>query len=92
MRSGCSSVSTVTRLWAGRPRIDSRQRQGFSLRHRVQTVSDSNPPSDSGVLGAFSLGVKQPGCETNHSPPSSAEVKNAWAYTSTTPTSSLSGA
>jgi len=35
-------------------------------------------------LGAPSLGVKQPGCETDHSPPSNAEVKkNAWSYTST---------
>ena len=28
-------------------------------------------------------GVKQPGCAVNHSPPSSAEVKNGWSYTST---------
>jgi len=26
-----------------------------------------------------------PSYETDHSPPSSAEVKNAWSYTSTTP-------
>jgi hypothetical protein len=37
------------------------------------------------VLGAFSLGVKRPGREVDHSPPSSAEVKNAWSYTSTPP-------
>jgi hypothetical protein len=35
------------------------------------------------VLGAISLGVKQPVREADHSPPSSAEVKNAWSYTST---------
>jgi hypothetical protein len=35
------------------------------------------------VSGALSLGVKRPGCEAEHSPPSSAEVKNAWSYTST---------
>jgi len=35
------------------------------------------------VPGALSLGVKRPGRETDHSPPSSAEVKNAWSYTST---------
>jgi hypothetical protein len=29
------------------------------------------------VLRALSPGVKQPGCEADHSPPSSAEVKNA---------------
>jgi hypothetical protein len=35
------------------------------------------------VPGALSLGVKRPGCEADHSPPSSAEVKNAWSCTST---------
>jgi hypothetical protein len=35
------------------------------------------------VPGAFSLGVKPPGREADNSPPSSAEVKNAWSYTST---------
>jgi hypothetical protein len=29
------------------------------------------------------LGVKQLGCEVDHSHPSSAKVKNAWSYTST---------
>jgi hypothetical protein len=42
------------------------------------------------VPGALSLGVKRPGCEADHSPPSSAEVKNAWSYTST-PTVRLHG-
>jgi hypothetical protein len=37
------------------------------------------------VPGALSLGVKQSGREGDHSPPSSAEVKNAWSYTSTPP-------
>jgi hypothetical protein len=37
------------------------------------------------VLGALSLGVKRPGREADHLPPSSAEVKNAWSYTSTPP-------
>jgi hypothetical protein len=35
------------------------------------------------VPGALSLGVKWPGREADHSPPSSAEVKNEWSYTST---------
>jgi hypothetical protein len=35
------------------------------------------------VPGAPCLGVKRPGREADHSPPSSAEVKNAWHYTST---------
>jgi hypothetical protein len=37
------------------------------------------------VTGALSLGVKRPGREADHSPPSSAEVKNAWSYTFTPP-------
>jgi hypothetical protein len=45
------------------------------------------PPSllSSGYRGALSLGVKRPGREADHSPSSSAEVKNAWSYTSTPP-------
>jgi hypothetical protein len=40
------------------------------------------PPIES-VAGVLSLGVKRPKCEADHSPSSSAEVKNAWSYTST---------
>jgi hypothetical protein len=35
--------------------------------------------------GALSPGIKRPGREADHSPPSSAEVKNAWSYISTPP-------
>jgi hypothetical protein len=35
------------------------------------------------VLGVLSTWVKQLGCEADHSPPPSAQVKNAWSYTST---------
>jgi hypothetical protein len=37
------------------------------------------------VPGALSLWVKKPEREADHSPPSSAEVKNTWSYTSTPP-------
>jgi len=37
------------------------------------------------VPAELSLGVKRPGFEADHSPPYSAEVKNAWSYTSTAP-------
>jgi hypothetical protein len=36
------------------------------------------------VTEALSLGVKRLGREADHSPPSSAEVNNAWSYTSIT--------
>jgi hypothetical protein len=42
------------------------------------------PPSQ-WVPGALFLRVKQPGCEADHSPSSSAEVKNAWSDTSAPP-------
>jgi hypothetical protein len=55
----------------------------FSLHHRVQTGSGSHPASYPMGTGAVSLGIKRPGRKVDHSPPSSAEVKNAWSYTST---------
>jgi hypothetical protein len=55
----------------------------FSLLHRVQTGSGAHPaPYPGGTRGSF------PGCETDHSFPSSAEVKNAWRFTSIPNTSS----
>jgi hypothetical protein len=37
------------------------------------------------VQGALSSGVKQQGREADHSPPTSAEVKKMWIYTSIPP-------
>jgi len=37
------------------------------------------------VPGVISLEVKRPGREADHSPPSNAQVKNAWNYTSIPP-------
>jgi hypothetical protein len=37
------------------------------------------------VPGALTLGIKRPGRVAEQSPPSSAEVKNEWSYTSTLP-------
>jgi hypothetical protein len=48
----------------------------FSLHHRFQNGHGAHPASyPMGTKGAFSLGVKRPGSEADHSPPSSAEVK-----------------
>jgi hypothetical protein len=57
----------------------------FSLRHRVQTSSGAQPASIQQIQEDFTPEVKRPGREADHSPPSSAEVKNAWSYTSTSP-------
>jgi hypothetical protein len=37
------------------------------------------------IQGDLSPGVKQPGREADHSPPTSAEVKNTWMYISNPP-------
>jgi hypothetical protein len=47
----------------------------FSLWHHVQTGSGAHTASYPMGTGGSLHGVKQPGCETDHSPPSSAKVK-----------------
>jgi hypothetical protein len=47
-------------------------------------IPTAHPPIQ-WVSGTLSLGVKRPGREPDHSPPSSAEVKNACSYTSIDP-------
>jgi hypothetical protein len=48
----------------------------------ITALGPTQPPIQ-WVPGALNLGEKRPGREADHSPPSSAEVKNAWSYTST---------
>jgi hypothetical protein len=48
-----------------------------------RTALGPTQPPIQWVPGALSLGLKRPGREADHSPPSGAEVKNAWSYTST---------
>jgi len=53
----------------------------------AQTGSGTHPASyPVGTRGTLSLEVKRSGCESDYSPPSSADFKNAWSYTSTPPT------
>jgi hypothetical protein len=37
------------------------------------------------IIGDLSLALKWPGLETDHSSPSSAEIKSAWSFKSTPP-------
>jgi hypothetical protein len=55
----------------------------FTIASRM-TLGPTQPPVQ-WVPWALSLGIKQLRCEADHSPPSSAEVKNVWSYTSTPP-------
>jgi hypothetical protein len=56
----------------------------------IRVLRPTQPPIE-WVPESPSLGVKWPGCEADHSPRSSAEVKNAWRYTSTSPPMCLHG-
>jgi hypothetical protein len=49
----------------------------FSVLYSVQIDYGAHPASIQWVPGAFFLGVKRPEHETDHSPPSSAEVNNS---------------
>jgi hypothetical protein len=58
----------------------------FSLHHRVQNGSGAHPASyPMGTRGSFPGWVKRKGRDVDHLPPPSAEVKNAWSYTSIPP-------
>jgi hypothetical protein len=59
-----SSVSIVTRLWAGRPGFNSRQGLRFFL-----LANPASYPMDTGIGGSFPR-VKRPGHEADHSPQS----------------------
>jgi hypothetical protein len=66
-------------LRVGRPGFDSRQYKIFLF--STASRPTLGPPSllSNGYLGAFSPGVKRQGDEADHSPPSSAEVKEGGA-------------
>jgi hypothetical protein len=48
---------------------------GISKQQKTRTALGATQPPIQWVSGALSLGVKRPGREADHSPPSSAEVK-----------------
>jgi hypothetical protein len=65
-------------------RFESRQKLGIFLLTTVSRPAlEPTQPLIQWVTGALSLEVKWPGRESDHSPPFSVEVKNAWRYTST---------
>jgi hypothetical protein len=69
----------VTRLWV-------LEGAGiFALHHCIQTSSGTHPTSCPVGNGVSFLGIKQLWHETDHSPPSRAQVKNAWSYIFTPP-------
>jgi hypothetical protein len=57
----------------------------FILSTSSRPVMGPTQPRIQWIPGALSPGVKRPGREANHSPPTSAEGNNTWIYTSTPP-------
>jgi len=50
----------------------------------MKTDYEVHPASNAtGIESSLSLGIKRAGHEADHSPPSTAEIKNAWSYTFT---------
>jgi len=79
-----SVVSVVTKLRAEWSRVQILAGTGdFSLLQNVHITSRAHQASYS--MGALYWGIKWPGCEADHSPLSSAKVKNYWSYTYTLP-------
>jgi hypothetical protein len=73
----------VTSLRTGRPGFDSRQGQGlFSSPPCLSALRPTQRPVQ-WIPGSLSPRVKWPGRRADHSPPSSADVKNSRSYTST---------
>jgi hypothetical protein len=76
------SVATGWRIGG----FESRKGLGIFLFTTVsRTALGATQPPIQWVPRALSLGVKRPGCEADHSPPSSTNNKNAWSYTSSSP-------
>jgi hypothetical protein len=66
--------------------FDSRREPGiFLFTTASRTALGPIQPPIQWVRGALSLGVRRPGREADRSPPSSAEIKDAWRYNSTPP-------
>jgi hypothetical protein len=57
----------------------------FSLPMSSRLVLESTQPPVQRIPGAFSPGLKEQRREADHSPPTIAEVKKTWVYTSTSP-------
>jgi hypothetical protein len=79
-RPSDSTVSVVIRLWA----VQSDNRVLFQMENKI-CLSPLKRPDRPRIAGSGSPKVKRPGHKPDQSPSSSAEVKDAWSYTSTSP-------
>jgi len=81
----CSSVSTETSLWAGRPRFNFPKGQWSLFVTMPRPALGHTQPPVQWVSEALTPGVERPGREADNSSPFCVEVKNAWSYISTPP-------
>jgi hypothetical protein len=81
--SGSSSVYVENELRAGQPGFNSWQGQWWGIFFFTTSSRPALGPTKPPIQWA--PGVKRPGGEADHSPPSSAEVKNEWSCISTPP-------
>jgi hypothetical protein len=86
-RSGqCSRYSNWLRAGLPRDRSSNPSRvKNFLFSTSSRSALGSTQPPIHWVLWALSPGVKRPGREADHSPPTSAEVNKMWLYTFTPP-------
>jgi hypothetical protein len=85
-RDSSVSIALEYRLDDGVLGFDFRQRMEiFLFTTESRTALEPTQPPIQWVPGALSLRVKWQRREADHSPPSSAKVKNVWSYTSTPP-------
>jgi hypothetical protein len=80
MRTRDRSVGIMTTLRAGRPVFDSHAGNIFFVTVATSALGPTQPPASY----PMDTGVKQPAGDDKHSSPSTAEVKNAWSFSSTT--------
>jgi hypothetical protein len=88
LKSWDRAVGIVTWLLAERPRGRSSSPgmvKDFHSSMSSRPALGSTQLPIQWVPGALSPEVKRPGCEADHSPPTSAEVKKTWVYTSIPP-------
>jgi hypothetical protein len=78
-----SAVGIATGWTTEGSEFESRWGQEFLLFGVVPTGSGVHPTSYPMGTGGSSSRIKRPGREADHSPPTSAEVKKTWIYTST---------
>jgi len=72
-------------VWTTKVRFLAGAESFYSVTPRPDRLWGPPSPLSNGYCGLFSQGVKRLWCEAYHCLLSSAEVKNAWSYTSTPP-------